>query len=220
MKHNIVLIAVGALILGGLGGYGLATQHSDRSWGEYRHYKNREAHTSSGMHHMPDGSMMDNTTTHTGMEMMGNMEMMMVGSEKQFITEMIPHHQEAVDTAKEVLARGATTPAIKTLVEDIITAQEREIADMKNWYEAWYGTAYTPSHTYKPMMRDLTRLSGEDLDQTFLNDMIMHHLMAMMMAHSVQPYIEHEEMKVLTKAISESQSKEIQTMQQLLRDLE
>ena len=144
---------------------------------------------------------------------------MMVRSEKEFITEMIPHHQEAVDTAKEVLARGATTPEIKTLVQNIITAQEKEIADMKAWYQTWYGTPYQPSGNYKPMMRDLESLSGQAIDKAFLEDMVMHHMGAIMMAQSVQQYIEHNEIKTLTEAIISSQSTEIKLMQQLYTTL-
>ncbi len=65
------------------------------------------------------------------------------------------------------------------------------------------------------MMRDLERLSGKDLDKAFLEDMIMHHMGAIMMAHSVQGVIEHKEVEDLSKAIIDSQSKEIQLMRQL-----
>ncbi|MFM2339644.1 MAG: hypothetical protein RLZZ360_280 [Candidatus Parcubacteria bacterium] len=219
MKNNTILIALGALVLGGLGGYGLASGHGDWSRGGYKD-RDRDDATPMGMHRMPDGSMMGNTTNtpnNTGMGMMGGMGMgmMMVSSEKEFLTEMIPHHEEAVVTAKEVLTRGATTPEIKTLAEGIITAQEKEIASMKTWYAAWYGTPYTPSGKYEPMMRDLSKLSGKDLDKTFLEDMVMHHMGAIMMAHSVQGVIEHKEVEDLSKAIIESQSKEIRLMRQL-----
>ncbi len=142
-----------------------------------------------------------------------------IQSEREFITEMIPHHEEAVLTAKEVLSRGATTPEIKTLMENIISAQEKEIADMKAWHQAWYNIPYTPSGKYTPMMRDLSELSGVDIDKAFLEDMVMHHMGAIMMARSVEPHIAHEEIRSLTKAIVESQSKEIELMQNLLTSL-
>lgn len=221
--NNTILIAALALILGGASGFYAAHEYrggNDR--------KDRDDVIPMGMHRMPDGSMMGNNTTANntntaGMGMMGGgmgHGMMMVATEKEFLTEMIPHHEEAVTTAKEVLARGATTPEIKTLVEGIITAQEKEIADMKTWYQAWYGTPYTPSGKYEPMMRDLTKLSGVELDKGFLEDMIMHHMGAIMMAHSVQGVTEHKEVETLSKAIIESQSKEIQQMRQLRTKLQ
>lgn len=205
-----ILIAIGALIIGGLCGYGLANTHGNwPPYGDTRH------DVSMGMHQMPDDSMMGNANVSQGMMSGMDHDMMMVATEKEFLAEMIPHHEEAVATAKEVLARGATTPEIKTLVEGIITAQEKEIADMKSWYQTWFGTPYTPSGKYQPMMRDLTKLSGAELDKVFLEDMIMHHMGAIMMAHSVQGVTEHTEVETLSKAIIESQSKEIQLMRQL-----
>ena len=142
-----------------------------------------------------------------------------VATERSFIEGMIPHHQEAVDTAKQVIARGATTPEVKKLAEGIITAQEKEIADMKAWYKAWYGKDYVDDKSYKPMMRDLSSLSGAALDKVFLEDMIMHHMGALMMAQAVAPYTEHTEVKSLVEAIAKTQSDEIITMRILLKQL-
>ncbi len=215
MNNSTLLLALVALFVGGIGGYLVAQNNIVPNVAP--NLPNDTIPT--GMHRMPDGSMMGNNDTYTGMGMMGGMGMMMVSSEKEFISEMIPHHQEAVDTAKEVLARGATTPEINTLVQNIITAQEKEIADMKSWYQAWYGSAYEPSSNYRPMMRDLSSLSGKDLDRAFLEDMVMHHMGAIMMAHSVQSYILHEEVRNLTEAIVRTQSEEIEQMRRMYAGL-
>jgi len=53
-----------------------------------------------------------------------------------FIDMMTPHHEGAVVMAREALTK-AEHPEIKTLAQQIITAQEREIAQMKKWKEAW-----------------------------------------------------------------------------------
>lgn len=212
MKNNLILVASGTLIIGGLLGYIIGNSHS----GHYREISDYKKDEFLDMHRMPDGSMMHNTPTNAGM---GHMMGMTVTSEKEFITEMIPHHQEAVDTAKIVLERGATTPEIKALVENIITAQEKEIADMKEWYRTWYGGEYTPNGRYEPMMRDLSTISGVALDKAFLGDMIGHHMGALMMAHSVSPYITHSEIETLTNNIISSQSAEIIQMRQLLKTI-
>lgn len=173
-----------------------------------------------GMHMMPDGTMMRNDGS--DMNTMGGMNhaMMMVKSERAFLEGMIPHHLEAVDTAKEVIARGGSTTEIKKLAEDIVIAQEKEIAMMKEWYQSWYGKAYVANpEAYEPMMRDLSTLHGVSLDTVFLEDMVMHHMGAIMMAQSVQPYIEHKEMTDLTKAIVETQTAEIQLMKKMLGSL-
>jgi uncharacterized protein (DUF305 family) len=207
MKQNTMLIAVIALLIGGIGGYIIA----DR--GDY----GMESMDHSMM--MFDGSNQDMDD----MPMDGRMGMdhsaMMVSSEREFLTGMIPHHQEAVDTAKEVIERGGSTPEIKALAENIIIAQELEIAEMKQWYLAWYGEEYVADDSYQPMMRELAGLSGAELDQRFLEDMVMHHMGAIMMARSVQSYIEHQEIEVLSQAIVETQSVEIELMQALLQNL-
>jgi uncharacterized protein (DUF305 family) len=49
-----------------------------------------------------------------------------------FAQGMIPHHQGAIDMAKVVLQYGKD-PEMKKLAEDIIKAQDIEIAFMKGW---------------------------------------------------------------------------------------
>lgn len=49
-----------------------------------------------------------------------------------FIKGMIPHHQGAIDMAKVVLNYGKD-PFVRTLANNIMAAQEKEIAEMKEW---------------------------------------------------------------------------------------
>ena len=207
MKQNTILIAVIALLIGGIGGYMIA---------------DKDDYGMKGMDH----SMMmsdDSNEERNNMAMDGMMGMdhsaMMVSSEREFVAGMIPHHQEAVDTANEVLARGGSTPEIRTLAEEIVTAQETEIAMLKEWHLAWYGEAYVEGNTYLPMMRDLSQLAGTDLDKRFLEDMIPHHMGAIMMAQSVRPHIEHQEVTDMADAIMKTQTAEIELMRDLLRRL-
>lgn len=150
---------------------------------------------------------------------MRNMDLMDTLSERDFIENMIPHHEEAIDTAQETLARGATTPEVKLLLQNITEAQIEEVENMKEWYKEWYGVEYADTGTYQPMMRNLERLSGVNIDRTFLEDMIHHHMGAIMMANAVQKYIEHDDTRILTENIRVTQTQEISEMRQLLREI-
>ncbi len=52
-----------------------------------------------------------------------------------FMTHMRMHHQGAIDMAKVVLAHGKDAE-VKKLAQDIVTAQEKEIATIDTWLKA------------------------------------------------------------------------------------
>ncbi len=78
-------------------------------------------------------------------DMDGAMKGMMMGLDgktgdafdQAFLSEMIVHHEGAVVMAEAALA-NAKHQEIKDLAKAIIAAQNKEIADMKAWNEAWY----------------------------------------------------------------------------------
>lgn len=57
--------------------------------------------------------------------------------DKEFIEQMIPHHQMGVMMARMVLSRS-DRPEIEDLARAIITTQTAEIEQMRDWYQVWF----------------------------------------------------------------------------------
>jgi len=151
-----------------------------------------------------------------GMGTMAGMGMS-VGSEFDYLTGMIPHHDEAIAAAK-ALQRGTHRQEMRAFAGSIIETQTAEVEQMKAWLAAWHPGRDT-SVTYQPMMRDLTGLSGDALDQAFLADMIPHHMMAVMMSQQflMANLADHGEVVPFARNIRDVQHTEIQMMAAWLR---
>ena len=146
--------------------------------------------------------------------------------DRHFIEEMIPHHEGAIEMAKLALLRSKR-PEMLSLSNGIIEAQEREINNMKGWYEAWFGTA-VPAYSsgmigmghgmgmrMEGMEGDLDALaaaSAAEFDREFIRQMIPHHEMAVMMARMLAAGSARPEMQTLADQIITSQSQEIEMM--------
>jgi uncharacterized protein (DUF305 family) len=57
--------------------------------------------------------------------------------DEAFLDAMIPHHQSAIEMAQVALEKS-DNPKIKELAENIISAQQREIEQMREWRMEWY----------------------------------------------------------------------------------
>ena len=81
----------------------------------------------------PAASPADKAFAASTQNMMNGMNVKPTGKpDKDFVLMMIPHHQGAIDMAKVELQYG-TDPEMRQLATDIVAAQEKEIAQMKDW---------------------------------------------------------------------------------------
>ncbi|MGM0437981.1 MAG: DUF305 domain-containing protein, partial [Bacillota bacterium] len=91
------------------------------------------------------------------------------------------------------------------------------IKEMKKYLAKWYPNR-TNEYQYEPMMGNYEGLSGEELDHVFLEDMIFHHMGAVMMSQQLimQGLDEHQEVYKLASSIRKSQRREIFMMRDWL----
>lgn len=148
----------------------------------------------------------------------GMMQSMQINSEFDYLSQMIPHHQEAIASAQILLERSQR-PQMKQFAQEIIKVQSAEIKQMQAWLKAWY-PGQTSSQSYQPMMSNLSTLEGKSLDQTFLEEMIMHHRAAVMMSQMLlnRNLIKHQPVRPFAEQIATSQSREIRQMEVWLKD--
>lgn len=141
---------------------------------------------------------------------MGSMMTCGLTSEVDYLRHMIAHHTEAI-TAAGQLARS-TRAELRELGNRIVATQTAEIDRMRGWLAEWYPDVPVET-TYRPMMRDLSGLSGDELDRAFLADMIPHHAEAVMTSQMLlQRGADHEEVRSLAAAIRDAQQMEITLM--------
>ena len=147
--------------------------------------------------------------------------------DQRFLDQMIMHHQGAVLSTQMMIA-GSQRPELRDLAQRIITAQQREIDQMRTWSDTWYGAtrdSALPGMMGSGMMggmmnRDQMRQmmgANADFDRMFLQMMIPHHEAGITMAQQALAQAEHPEIKMLAQSIVTTQQAEITEMHGDLR---
>jgi uncharacterized protein (DUF305 family) len=140
-----------------------------------------------------------------------------MAGESDYLTHMVAHHQEAVAAARQLERSGRAE--MRALGASIVTTQTAEMASMNAWLARWYPGRPTEVG-YQPMMRDLSELSGDALDEAFLRDMIPHHMVAVMASQQllVHGRIQHPRVADFARAVRDAQATEIAQMRRYLAD--
>lgn len=152
-----------------------------------------------------------------------------------FIEQMIPHHEDAITMAKLALEKSQHQE-IKTLAQNIISSQSSEIEQMKNWYKDWYGRELPSDNQVMNVHGMMSNNSGmhmgkmgndsdleqlkvtTEFDKLFIEEMIPHHQMAVMMASMLKQGTTRQEMKQLADDIITAQTSEIDQMRKWYLD--
>lgn len=134
-----------------------------------------------------------------------------------FIDSMIVHHEGAITMAKQAQEQ-AERQEIKDLAQAIITAQEAEIAQLREWRTAWHPDLADTGGMGMDM-GDMEVPAGDaPFDQRFIQAMIPHHEGAIAMAQDALQNAERQEIKDLAQAIITAQEGEIAQMKTWLQE--
>ncbi len=182
---------------------------------------------SSMNHTMPNDSMhagnmnMDNAMMQSMTGMMGKMDAMtMTGDfDMDFANMMIMHHQAAIDMSEVQLAKGSDAQ-IKTMAQNIITAQKAEIEKMQQMVKDYKlpeakkqaGEMHNElGETMKAMMGKINSMPmAGNTDKDYVMMMIPHHEAAVQMAEQEIGHGKLAALKIMAQKMIADQNKEIE----------
>ena len=133
-----------------------------------------------------------------------------------FVTEMIPHHDSAIEMAK-IAQKRAEHPEIKQLADDIVATQSAEIETLNQISDDLgdqdAGASLGLSSDEMGMSMDTSMLeTAEPFDREFIDMMVPHHQGAILMAHAELADGTNSDAKALADEILTGQSGEIEEM--------
>ncbi len=133
MNQKSIIVGVAAFVIGVLASGSIAAYAVN---GNHTSVMNMYA-----MHQDASDSTTSSTSSSAASMSMDNMTASLKGKtgdafDKAFMSEMIVHHQGAIDMANLALT-NAKHQEIKDLAKNIVTAQTSEITEMKNWQSQW-----------------------------------------------------------------------------------
>lgn len=145
-----------------------------------------------------------------------------------FASNMVPHHEGAVQMADMLLEKSGIPADVRALAERIKTAQQPEIDTMNGWLDQW-GVDSMMGHgghtmMISGMMSDDEMAALEDAEGTeaarlFFEGMITHHKGAIEVAQVEVEQGQYAPAVALAKKIIAAQQSEISEMERLLADL-
>ncbi len=144
--------------------------------------------------------------------------------DRAFIDAMVPHHEAAIEMARDAFDAGLTQPELINIADNIIATQQSEIDQMLEWREQWFGSKEPGSEESALETLGVSAAEAgmehgamdfsmaENVDQAFAEMMIDHHEGAIRMARLAEERAGHDEIKELAEDIIAAQQSEIEIM--------
>lgn len=151
--------------------------------------------------------------------------------DQAFIDAMVPHHMMASQMAQMAMTK-AKHSQLRQMARMVIRDQNREIAQLKAWRKAWYGSADVPMNhmmdhgdvmmstgsmmglpmRMKMDMGKLRAARGDAFDKMFIEMMIPHHAGAITMAREALDTTARPQIRRMSRNIIDAQAEEIGKM--------
>lgn len=145
-----------------------------------------------------------------------------------YITNMIPHHQGAID-ASQIVLKYSKNPTIRKIAQKIIKDQKAEIEE----FGILLPTLETQKKLYSPkevtlfnqqaksdkntMIQEMNDLNlTPNINKNFLALMILHHQCAIDTSKEILKYTQNEQVRALAQRIIQSQEQEVKEFEILL----
>lgn len=146
---------------------------------------------------------------------------------QNFITQMIPHHQAAIDMSHNILQYTTFIP-LQDIALDIISEQTKSITHMQDIVDICSELTNSPQDIclYQKSFQQITdtmfsqmgeACSVNNINQNFMREMIPHHEGAIRMSENLLRYAICPELVPILESIIQSQRRGVCDMQRLLR---
>lgn len=140
--------------------------------------------------------------------------------EIRLLRDLIDGHNFAIEMS-EVCLQRATLEELKSLCQQVVTAQQQEIQTMQSWLNDWYGISYSPTSNRfgQNVISQLSALSGDDFNITFMKTLTSHHWGAIILAGEITDRAYHVEFVNLAANVVTEQVDEINHMRGWLKNI-
>ncbi len=140
--------------------------------------------------------------------------------EIRLMRDLIDGHNFAIQMS-QVCLRNATLEDLKSLCQQVITAQQQEIQTLQSWLSEWYGISYSPTSNKfsQNVISQLAGLSGDDFNITFMKTLTSHHWGAITFAGEIIDRAYHVEFVNLGANVVTAQAEEINQLRGWLKNI-